>query len=115
MYVLMCSLGAMDECIPELPSPKVYFSVFLSCVFYFGSLFLSLPAVIYHPVCLHCTFSQSGSVYLSLQVVPQFLISLDALLELLPEELHCCQFQLESMETLGTAKHTHILKVFIHP
>lgn len=50
--------------------------------------------IIYHPVCLHCTFSEFGSVYLSLQVVPELLISFDALLQLLSEELHRCQLQL---------------------
>lgn len=33
-------------------------------------LFFSLPIIIDYPVCLHCTFSEFGSVHLSLQVVP---------------------------------------------
>lgn len=61
-------------------------------------------------------------MHLSLQVVPELLVSSDALLELLPEKLHRCQLQLQSMETLGAANrmrcsvesfHLHQLQLFL--
>ena len=71
-------------------------------------LFISFFFIYFHsvPLVIYCTFSEFGSVYLPLQIVPELLISFDALLQLLPEELHCCQLQLQSMETLSAAQ-TH--------